>query len=40
MRDGDCVLGPVAGERLDGVGRHAADLFGPLRRLRNAVLAA
>ena len=40
VRDGHGVLGPVAGERLDGVAGHAADLFGPLGGLRHAVLAA
>ena len=38
--DGDRVLGPVAGERLDGVSGHTALLLGPLRGLGDAVLPA
>ena len=40
VRDGHAVGRPVAREGLDGAGGHAADLLGPLGRLRHAVLAA
>ena len=40
MSNGNIVLGPVSGKRLDLISGNTADGLGPFWRFRNTVLAA